>query len=424
MTLTNSTTRVRYTGDGTTTTFAVPFVFRRKGDLSVLLYHADKTQTTATIASVTGAGSPNGGTVTLSSAPNAGVKVTVLRQVGLTQSLRLDVGGELPAKSLESALDHVVMQTQQLAEFQQRAIRLMPHTAQTSPILVEEPTDGTAPVYKRQSDGSYRLVPSSGSLESQLAESKGYVQTVQGYMQTAQTAQTAVAQDKQAVATIKSQADTLLTTARAEVAKVNVNTLAKTDLSNVSTVDFRTKYNALGITVPAGGISNPDRYCILGGREWYFTSGNYLGARNTWKTMRLDKFPSTNMPQGSDSVKGGWLAPAKTDIKGLSLNADNTTITLSAGTYLFSFSAGTVYMYGGFVGFRVHATNSNLPAYVDLGEVGGGRTSPYSNGSLSAQMFIVVAEGDTCTFSMSIKARAGSLMLDGGATKFNLIKVG
>ena len=247
MTLIHKTPRVRYTGDGTTKTFTVPFFYGEQSHLSVVLYHKDKSQSQAKIASSTGANHANGGTVTLTSAPSAGVIVTVLRQVDYAQKLRLDVGGELPSKSLEYALDYTVMQTQQLSEIQGRSLRLMPHTGLSKPILVEEPKDGTAPVYKQQKDGSYRLVPSSGSLESQLAESKGYLTTVTKLSKQVQADKRLVDGYKTATETTWTKAQKLLQDTQTKLASFDTSSFANSTLSNVTNTDFKTKAKSAGL---------------------------------------------------------------------------------------------------------------------------------------------------------------------------------
>ena len=312
MTLTHKTPRVRYTGDGSTKTFAVPFPYGEQSDLSVVLYHADKSQTQATIASITGAGTANGGTVTLTSAPDAGVIVTVLRQVDYVQKLRLDVGGELPSKSLERALDYTVMQTQQLAEFQGRTLRLMPHTALKAPIWVEEPKDGVAPVYKRQNDGSYRLVPSSGSLETQLTESKGYVASVKKISTQVQTDKTTIAGYKTATENASTQAQKLLQDTQTKLATFDKSNFAQSNLSNVSTTDFKTKATSAGLGAQK-----------LATQIFTQTSGKFF-VRNADDTL----------PSGIDTNKVWSLAEQKT-AHGGTMPSGKIHIELPAGVNAF-----------------------------------------------------------------------------------------
>ena len=312
MTLTYKTPRVRYTGDGTTKTFTVPFPYGEQSDLSVVLYHKDKSQSQAQIASSTGANNPNGGTVTLTSAPDAGVIVTVLRQVDYAQKLRLDVGGELPSKSLEQALDYTVMQTQQLAEFQGRTLRLMPHTDLTKPIWVEDPKDGVAPIYQRQSDGSYRLIPSSGSLESQLTESKGYVGTVQKLSQQVESDKRLIDGYKIATQTASTQAQKLLQDTQTKLSSFDTSNFANSTLSNVTNADFTTKAKSAGI-----------------GQQKLFTQ---IFTQTSGKFFVRDADGS--LPTGIDTSKVWSLADQKTANGGI-MPSGKTHIELPVGANRF-----------------------------------------------------------------------------------------
>ena len=68
MTVSSETARVQYAGDGTTTAFPVPYYFLANEDLAILRSVDNGPWTPVNpseIASITGAGNPAGGTVTL-----------------------------------------------------------------------------------------------------------------------------------------------------------------------------------------------------------------------------------------------------------------------------------------------------------------------------------------------------------------------
>ena len=125
MTVSSTTSKVSYTGNGLTTAFAVPFYFLEAADLQVIL----RTGTTETVQAlttnytVTGAGVSSGGTVTMLTAPAAAVTVTIRRNIEATQETDLLPNDRLPAESLETALDKVTMLTQQLGEESARSIK-------------------------------------------------------------------------------------------------------------------------------------------------------------------------------------------------------------------------------------------------------------------------------------------------------------
>ncbi len=125
MTVSSTTSKVSYTGNGSTTAFAVPFYFLEAADLQVIL----RSGTTETIQALTtnytvaGAGVSSGGTVTMLTAPAAAVTVTIRRNIEATQETDLLPNDRLPAESLETALDKATMLAQQLGEESARSIK-------------------------------------------------------------------------------------------------------------------------------------------------------------------------------------------------------------------------------------------------------------------------------------------------------------
>lgn len=130
MAVTSETTQVQYNGDDSTTEFAVPFYFLADGDIAVYL---DGTlQTITTHYTVAGAGITSGGTVTMVTAPATGEKLTIIRDVALTQSVDYVENDTFPAETHEQALDRLTMISQQLSETQTR----------TPSFAIDTPTSG------------------------------------------------------------------------------------------------------------------------------------------------------------------------------------------------------------------------------------------------------------------------------------------
>lgn len=126
MTVSSSTNRVSYNGNGVTIAFSFPYLFYATCDLTVTLVASDGTETVKTETthySVTGAADPAGGTVTMVTAPATGEKLVVVREVDYTQELDLVENDPMPADSLEERLDLQVMMAQQVKEIADRAIR-------------------------------------------------------------------------------------------------------------------------------------------------------------------------------------------------------------------------------------------------------------------------------------------------------------
>lgn len=137
MTVASTTTKVSYSGNGSTTVFTVPFYFLAAADLRVILRSGatETVQTLTTQYTVTGAGVPSGGSVTMLAAPASGTTLTILRNVSPTQETDLLPNDRLPAESLETALDKATMLIQQLDEVADRALQYPASDAAVSPTL-------------------------------------------------------------------------------------------------------------------------------------------------------------------------------------------------------------------------------------------------------------------------------------------------
>lgn len=128
MTISTTTNRVVYNGDGVATAFSFPYLFRANAELVVIetdtTTKAETTKTITTHYTVTGAGVSTGGTVTAVTAPASGKKWTIYRDTSRTQTLDLLANSRLDAGSLEAILDDIVCQIQRLNDQMSRAVRL------------------------------------------------------------------------------------------------------------------------------------------------------------------------------------------------------------------------------------------------------------------------------------------------------------
>lgn len=118
MTVATNNNKIIYTGNGTTVTFPVPFLFY---DDTHIVVRTKKNETVTDCVrgvdySITGAGDDNGGAVTFAAAPDDGTQVSILREVPFVQNTQYLDGDPMPAELLERNLDILTMQTQQLKE--------------------------------------------------------------------------------------------------------------------------------------------------------------------------------------------------------------------------------------------------------------------------------------------------------------------
>lgn len=124
MTLSSTTTRVSYNGDGSTASFSTSFSFLANADVVVVLRDADGDETTwvlGTQYTLSGAGTGSAGTVTVDTSPTdytpaSGETLTILRRPALTQNSALPLGGAFPSTTVEQALDRQTMISQRLDE--------------------------------------------------------------------------------------------------------------------------------------------------------------------------------------------------------------------------------------------------------------------------------------------------------------------
>lgn len=124
MTVETQTNIVTYLGDGVTTEFPFNFPVLDETHLGVFVQLISSGAQTAVGFTVTGIGNPEGGSVTLLSAPSNGYRVIIVRIVPLTQELDvLNQGGFYP-ENVENEFDLQTMGLQQLDEEIGRSLRV------------------------------------------------------------------------------------------------------------------------------------------------------------------------------------------------------------------------------------------------------------------------------------------------------------
>ena len=127
MSVTNNRRLKVYTGNGVTTSFAIPFVFHSKshivvyketiatGDVETLQLDTDYT--------LSGVSSSSGGTCKLAVSPASTERIHIARTVPYTQETDYVNNDNFNADTHERQMDLIVMQIQQLADNQVRVLR-------------------------------------------------------------------------------------------------------------------------------------------------------------------------------------------------------------------------------------------------------------------------------------------------------------
>lgn len=124
MTVSSTTNKQSYNGNGSQSVFAYGFKIFADGDIKV--YVGTALKTISTHYTLSGVGVTSGGNVTFTAGnePDAGTgNVTLLRSLGLTQGVDLINYGKFDAEVIEAQYDKIVMMVQQLQEQADRTIK-------------------------------------------------------------------------------------------------------------------------------------------------------------------------------------------------------------------------------------------------------------------------------------------------------------
>lgn len=126
MTISTTTTRIAYNGDGASTAFTVPFPFFAADELEVierdLSAGTETLRTLGTHYTVAG-GDGAAGTVTAASPPTAAVQWVIRRKTARTQATDYTPNDPFPAETHEKALDRLTLIAQDLGEDSDRALK-------------------------------------------------------------------------------------------------------------------------------------------------------------------------------------------------------------------------------------------------------------------------------------------------------------
>ena len=112
MTISTTTSRISYNGNGVTTVFSFPYRFLANGDLVVVSVSSTGVETVKTLTTdytLTGAGDDAGGSVTMLVAPASGTRLVIYRDTEVVQETDYTSGDAFPAESHERALDRLTM---------------------------------------------------------------------------------------------------------------------------------------------------------------------------------------------------------------------------------------------------------------------------------------------------------------------------
>lgn len=177
MTVSSSTSKVQYNGDGSTTVFAYTFKVFDQDDLTVIIRSSLGTETTKTITTdytVSGVGEAGGGNVTMLTAPASGETITILREQPLAQGLDLVPNDPFPAQSLEDALDKLTFMVQTHSEELDRAIKASKTNTITSTEFTVSAADRANKIFGFDAAGELAVTQELGTYRGNWAASTAY----------------------------------------------------------------------------------------------------------------------------------------------------------------------------------------------------------------------------------------------------------
>ena len=170
MTISSTTVKNSYSGNGSNDTFVYGFKIFANTDLQVIIRSAAGTETTKTLTThytVTGVGSASGGNVvfTAGNIPTATETVVLIRNVPQTQAIDYIANDPFPAESHEEGLDRGTMTTQQVQEELNRAIKLSRTNTMTSTEFTVGATDRANKILAFDSSGEISVTQELGTFK-------------------------------------------------------------------------------------------------------------------------------------------------------------------------------------------------------------------------------------------------------------------
>ena len=179
MTISSTTVKNSYSGNGTLNTFNYTFKIFADSDLQVIIRDATATETVKTLTThytVTGAGNANGGTIifTTGNTPSATETVVIRRAVPQTQAIDYIANDPFPAESHEEGLDRAMMAVQQLQEEVNRSIKLSKTNTMNNTEFTIGSTDRAGKIFGFDSNGELVVSQELGTFKGNWSASTTY----------------------------------------------------------------------------------------------------------------------------------------------------------------------------------------------------------------------------------------------------------
>jgi hypothetical protein len=176
MTVSSTTVKNSFSGDGSTTQFTYTFPINSTAELKVIERSSLGAETVKTLNSdytIVDNGS-SGGTVTFTSAPASGTSIVLLRDTNLTQDTDYVANDPFPAESHETALDKLTLQQQEIQEEIDRSLKLSRTNTMTSTEFTIDASSRANKVLGFDSTGELSVTTTIGSNRGNWASGTAY----------------------------------------------------------------------------------------------------------------------------------------------------------------------------------------------------------------------------------------------------------
>jgi len=177
MTVSSTTVKKSYNGNGSTTAFTYDFLINTTAELKVIIRSSTGTETVKTLSSHYNISDSSGsGTVTFTSGniPASGETVILIRDTNLTQGTDYVENDPFPSASHESALDKLTLQVQEVQEEVDRAIKLSRTNTMTTTEFTVGATDRASKILAFDSSGEISVTQELGTVKGNWGASTTY----------------------------------------------------------------------------------------------------------------------------------------------------------------------------------------------------------------------------------------------------------
>ena len=171
MTISTTTIKNSYSGNGSTTAFSYTFKITADSEMQVIIRSATGTETVKDLTThytVSGAGDASGGTVTTTTGNTVASGETIILRRNTTQTQGMDLieNDPLPANTLETAVDKNLAILQELQEQLDRSFKVSRTNSITTPEFTEDASTRQSKTLGFDSSGNLTTVsdflPSGG----------------------------------------------------------------------------------------------------------------------------------------------------------------------------------------------------------------------------------------------------------------------